>query len=159
MNEDQAAMHLRDARLSGVYAVGRGGLGGLAVAARDAGLKVLRVDLDACADKPGLLSRISHRLDFPHGWGGNWDALSDALRDLSWLPASGYALLFGNADDLRQRSREDFDMLLDVLSEAAARWAGDDVPFWAFFELDDIALDDFEPDNGARQPSNSDQRA
>ena len=40
-----------------------------------------------------------------------------------------------DADDLRQGSSADFDTLLDVLSEASARWAEDNVAFWAFLEL------------------------
>ncbi|KRG65997.1 barnase inhibitor [Stenotrophomonas humi] len=137
MSDSGFDMGLEDAGQAGVYGVSIGDLGGLAAAARDAGLKVLRVDLEGCTDKRTLLMRIGTQLDFPPGWGRNWDALSDALRDLSWLPANGYALLFNDADDLRQRSSGDFDTLLDILSEATARWTEDKVPFWAFLELRD----------------------
>lgn len=137
MSDSGFDMGLEDAGQAGVYGVSIGDLGGLAAAARDAGLKVLRVDLEGCTDKRTLLIRIGTQLDFPPGWGRNWDALSDALRDLSWLPANGYALLFNDADDLRQRSSGDFDTLLDILSEATARWTEDKVPFWAFLELRD----------------------
>ncbi len=135
MSDSGFDMGLEDASQAGVYGVGDGDLGGLAAAARDAGLKVLRIDLEACADKRTLLMRIGAQLDFPLGWSRNWDALSDALRDMSWLPANGYALLFSQAGDLRGASPADFDTLLDVLSEASTRWAEDKVPFWAFFEL------------------------
>lgn len=141
MSDSGFDMGLEDAAQAGVYAVGHGDLGGLAAAARDAGLKVLRIDLEACTDKRTLLLRIATQLDFPAGLGRNWDALSDALRDLSWLPASGYALLFGEAGDLRRGNRGDFDMLLDVLAEATARWAEDGVPFWAFLELPDDMME------------------
>ncbi|MGX9719930.1 barstar family protein [Stenotrophomonas acidaminiphila] len=146
MSDSGFDMGLEDAGQAGVYGVGHGDLGGLAAAARDAGLKVLRVDLEACTDKRTLLLRIGTQLDFPAGRGRNWDALSDALRDLSWLPANGYALLFGDAGDLRQGNREDFDTLLDILAEASARWAEDNVPFWAFFELPGGGEDAAEPD-------------
>jgi len=137
MSDSGFDMGLEDAGQAGVYGVGNGDLGGLAAAARDAGLKVLRIDLEACSDKHTLLMRIGTQLDFPAGWSRNWDALSDALRDLSWLPGNGYALLFNDAEDLRQASGGDFDTLLDVLSEASASWAEDNVPFWAFLELAD----------------------
>jgi len=142
MSESGFDMGLGDVGQAGVYGVGHGDLGGLAAAARDAGLKVLRVDLEGCTDKRTLLLRIATQLDFPAGLGRNWDALSDALRDLSWLPARGYALLFNDADDLRNASGEDFDTLLDVLTEVAAHWAADNAPFWAFFELSE---DDTQP--------------
>lgn len=141
MSDSGFDMGLEDAAQAGVYAVGHGDLGGLAAVARDAGLKVLRIDLETCTDKRTLLLRIATQLDFPAGLGRNWDALSDALRDLSWLPANGYALLFGEAGDLRHGSRGDFDMLLDVLAEATASWAEDGVPFWAFLELPDDMME------------------
>ncbi|MCL7713780.1 barstar family protein [Stenotrophomonas mori] len=135
MSDSGFDMGLEDLTRAGVYAVASGDLGGLAAAARDAGLKVLRVDLEACTDKRTLLLRLGTQLDVPPGWGRNWDALADALGDLSWLPARGYALLFSGAGDLRRASRGEFDMLLDVLADAAAGWAGDGTPFWAFLEL------------------------
>ncbi len=147
MSDSGFDMGLEDASQAGVYGVGDGDLGGLAAAARDAGLKVLRVDMEGCIDKRTLLMRIGTQLDFPPGWGRNWDALSDALRDLSWLPANGYALLFSDADDLRQASSDDFDTLLDVLSEASLGWAGDNVPFWAFLELPHAGVSP-DPDGG-----------
>lgn len=137
MSDSGFDMGLDDASRAGVYGVGDGDLGGLAAAARDAGLRVCRIDLEACTDKRTLLMRLGTQLDFPAGWSRNWDALSDALRDLSWLPGNGYALLFNDADDLRQGSGADFGTLLDVLSEASASWAEDNVPFWAFLELHD----------------------
>lgn len=135
MSDSGFDMGLEDVSQAGVYGVGDGDLGGLAAVARDAGLRVCRIDLEGCSDKRTLLMRIGTQLDFPAGWSRNWDALSDGLRDLSWLPANGYALLFSDADDLRQGSAADFDTLLDVLSEASARWAEDNVAFWAFLEL------------------------
>ena len=137
MSDSGFDMGLEDVSQAGVYGVGDGDLGGLAAVARDAGLRVWRIDLEGCADKRTLLMRLGTQLDFPAGWSRNWDALSDGLRDLSWLPASGYALLFGEADGLRQANGEDFDTLLDVLAEASSRWAEDAVPFWAFLELTD----------------------
>lgn len=135
MTDSGFDMGLDDAGRAGVYGVGHGDLDGLAALARDAGLKALRVDLAGCSDKRTLLLRIATRLDFPSQLGHNWDALADALRDLSWLPANGYALLFDQADALRRDAGEDFDTLLDVLNEASASWAEDGVPFWAFLEL------------------------
>jgi fermentation-respiration switch protein FrsA (DUF1100 family) len=145
MSDSGFDMGLDDASQAGVFGVGDGDLGGLAAAARDAGLRVCRIDLQACTDKRTLLMRIGTQLDFPTGWSRNWDALSDALRDLSWLPGNGYALLFNDAEDLRQAGSGDFDTLLDVLSEASASWAEDNIPFWAFLELADGGAASTEP--------------
>lgn len=142
MTDSGFDLGLDDPRRAGVYFVTGDDIATLDMAARDAGLQVRRVDLQGCADKPTLLLRLSIALDFPAGGGRNWDALSDRLRDLSWLPAPGYALLFDAARDLRDGDETSFDTLLEVLDEAAQSWAGQDVPFWAFLALPE---DEFEP--------------
>lgn len=38
------------------------------------------------ATKEALLSELHQRLRFPDYFGGNWDALWECIRDLSWLP-------------------------------------------------------------------------
>ena len=120
---------LGDPANSGVYRVAAQDLDTLAALARDEGLRICRIDLRGCRDKRTLLLRLSAQLDFPPGFGRNWDALSDALRDLSWLPARGYALLLEDAADLQAAAPDNFATLLDILDEAAQRWAGDGVPF------------------------------
>ncbi len=138
MTDSGFDMGLDDPQRAGVYAIGDGDAGGLAAMARDAGLRVVRIDLGGCQDKRTLLARLATQLDFPAGTGRNWDALSDNLRDLSWLPGQGYALLLEDAGPLREHAGTDFDTLLDVLQEASASWAEDDVPFWAFLALPDM---------------------
>ncbi len=125
----------------GAYLVDSDDLPMLAAAAQTAGHGVRRIDLHGCRDKTTLLRRIAVALDFPEGFGRNWDALSDSLRDLSWLPATGHALLFVNADAMRDADEDDFDTLLDLIDEAADAWAERGVPMWAFFALSDDAFD------------------
>ena len=119
----------------GVFFVTDDDLDALGVASRDAGLVVRRIDLEGCGDKATLMLRIGSALDFPAGSGRNWDALSDRLRDMSWLEASGYALLLERAGDLREADEDAFDTLLDVLEESAVAWRGREVPFWAFLAM------------------------
>lgn len=135
MNHDPFEMGLDDVNNAGVYAIGNDDIGPLSAAMRDAGLRVVTIDLQGCNDKRTLLMRIASQLDFPTGFGGNWDALQDSLRDLSWLKANGYALFFSDADVLRADAEKDFDTLLDVLDEASQTWAEQDVPFWAFVAI------------------------
>lgn len=137
MNHDAFELGLDDINNAGVYAIGNDDIGPLSAAMRDAGLRVATIDLGGCHDKRTLLMRIASQLDFPSGFGGNWDALSDSLRDLAWLKANGYALFFSDADGLRADAAKDFDTLLDVLDEASQAWAGQDVPFWAFVAVKD----------------------
>ena len=141
---------LDDASQAGVYESDAADLPALAAAARDAGLLVRRIGLDGCRDKQALLLRIGTMLDLPAGWGRNWDALMDALRDLEWLPAPGYALLFDTAGQLQAQRPHELGTLVGVLQEASAWWAESGVPFWAFIAIDG---------GDAAQPSSSAQRA
>ena len=126
---------------AGVYFATNDDLHTIGMAARDAGLLARNIDLRGCTNKATLLLRLFSALDTPAGGGRNWDALSDQLRDLTWLPAAGYALLFEDASDLRDADETSFSTLLDILQEAATEWAGRDIPFWAFMAL---AEDEFE---------------
>ncbi|MBB4769380.1 barnase inhibitor [Xanthomonas sp. LMG 8993] len=133
MSTGDFALDLSDPQQSGVYQAETDDLDTMAALARDAGLHILRVDLASCSDKHRLLMRLATQLDFPAGFGRNWDALSDALRDLAWLPAShGYALLIDGADALARTAPNDRDTLLDILDEAATTWAARGLTFAAF---------------------------
>jgi len=145
MSDSGFDLGLDDPAQAGVYFVTSDDLSTLDVAARDAGLLVRRIDLGGCADKPTLMMRIGTALDFPSGSGRNWDALSDRLRDLSWLPAAGYALLIDAAGDLRDADEGDFDALLEILEDTANAWVARDIPFWAFLGLPESAFDAMTP--------------
>lgn len=126
-----------DPARSGVFFVGSGDIATLDAASRDAGLLARRIDLAGCTGKPMLMLRMATALDFPAGSGRNWDALADRLRDLSWLPAAGYALLFEGAADVRDADETSFETLLDLLDETAAGWRARGIAFWAFLALPD----------------------
>ena len=136
MSDSGFDLGLGDATRAGVFFVTTEDIATLDMASRDAGLLARRIDLRACGNKATLLLRLATALDFPAGSGRNWDATSDRLRDLSWLPApGGYALLFDAAQDMRNADETSFDTLLDVLDEAVADWAQRGIPFWAFLAL------------------------
>lgn len=143
------AQMLEDPRQAGVYFVLDEDIALLDIACGGAGLHTLRIDLQGCEDKARLLQRLADGLATPAGQGRNWDALSDQLRDLSWWPASGYALLLPHASALRDADETSFETLLDILDEAAVDWQARDIPFWAFLALPDRDLAD-EPDAPAR---------
>ncbi len=141
MSESGFDPGLDDPRRAGVFFVTGEDLDALAAAARDAGLVVRRIDLSGCDGKAALLLRLATVLDFPGTAGRNWDALSDSLRDLSWLPGAGHVLLFEQARALRDHDEAGFDTLLDILDEASRFWAGQDRPFWAFLALPEDEFD------------------
>lgn len=73
---------------------------------------------------------IARALEFPRWFGGNWDALEDCLTDLSWLNSEGQVLLIEGAAAL---SKDDYGILVDILSAAAASWAERKRAFFAVF--------------------------
>lgn len=89
----------------------------------------IAIDLSGCETKADLLARIARAMHFPGWFGHNWDALSDCLADLSWLPASGYAIELQHAQDLRRSAPEVLDTLLEILDESAAFWADAGIGF------------------------------
>ena len=144
MNHDGFELGLDDINNAGVYRVANEDIAPLSAAMRDAALRVNTIDLQGCNDKRTLLARVAAQLDFPRSFGGNWDALLDCLRDLSWMKANGYALFFSDADELQENAEKDFDTFLDVLEDASKTWLEQDVPFWAFVALEDAGSDDSE---------------
>ena len=136
---------LDDATQSGVYFVTADDIATLQMASSDAGLEARRIDLQGCTNKATLILRLATALDFPPGSGRNWDALSDRLRDLNWLPAAGYALAFDDADAFRDADETSFDTLLEVLEEVCAAWREREIPFWAFLALPEEEFDESEP--------------
>ena len=101
-------------------------------AAQRAGLRVARLALDGTADKATLLALFAAAMEFPPGLGGNWDALADALGDLSWLDAGGHVLVLDGLAGLRRAAPQDLATVQAILAEGAAAWAGLGVPFQVF---------------------------
>lgn len=144
MTDSGFDLGLDDPTRAGVFFVTSDDLGVLSVAARDSGLLPRHIDLLGCANKATLLLRISVALDFPMSSGRNWDALSDSLRDLQWLPGKGYVLLFEGAGELHRVDEADFDTLVSILDEATLEWGRRGVPFWAFLALREKDFEEFE---------------
>lgn len=142
MTETSFTLDLGDSQRAGVFFVTSDDITILGDIVRDAGLLARHIDLRGCTDKATLLARLAAALDIPGDRGRNWDALGDAMRDLAWLPAPGYALLLDDAHDLRSADEASFDTLLALLDEASADWATQEIPFWAFLALPEEEFED-----------------
>lgn len=93
------------------------------------GWRVLAITVDDQSTKGSVLAGLATAGGFP-GWvGANWDGLLDALRDLSWAPAEGYAVLIDGWDAFAAAQAADSTVLLDVLGDAATWWADAGTPF------------------------------
>ena len=84
------------------------------------------VDLRGTTDKTGILEAFAHALAFPSWVGRNWDALDDALADLSWWPdgpRGRLVLVHGATEPASFAARADRRTLGSVLESAVASWA------------------------------------
>lgn len=69
--------------------------------------------------KEEVLGEFSRGLAFPY-FGGNWDALSDCLRDLSWIPNEARLIV---VEVELSADRAVVSPLLSVLQAAGSFWA------------------------------------
>lgn len=130
---------------SGVFYLTASDLEPLLDAADGLGFRCVALDLAHCTDKAALIAQLAEGFAFPPGTGRNWDALADALGDLSWLPAEGYVLGLGAPGALRDADPDGFATLVAVLEGAALAWRDIDRPFWAFIALPDEEFDALAP--------------
>lgn len=101
-------------------------------AAEAAGWATVRLDLDGVRSKAELMRRCGGALRVPEWFGGNWDALADALRDLSWLPdAPGRLVAVTSWRGFAGARPGDWETLVEILEEAVEFWRegeGEDGP-------------------------------
>jgi barstar (barnase inhibitor) len=72
------------------------------------------------SSKESLFSIFEREGHFPNGFGGNWDALLDCLRDLSWI--SGKRVMILHESLPLKETPKDCDVYLGILSTAVADW-------------------------------------
>lgn len=83
--------------------------------------------------KPAMLAALAAAFAFPEWFGHNWDALADCLTDLAWLDGP-VVLLVENAGVPEAAAPEAWDVLLDILADAARHWQAEGRPFAVLLE-------------------------
>jgi hypothetical protein len=126
------AQQLDNPEAAGNYSL-RCGVGELREAAGDAGFALFDADLQGVKGKQELLDVVARAAGFPPGFGANWDALADALCDLSWRQSAGYVLLMRNASNTLGLSDNDREIAQDIFSDTVVYWRQHNKPFWIFF--------------------------
>jgi RNAse (barnase) inhibitor barstar len=92
------------------------------------------IDLAHVRTKDELLDAFARALGFPVTFGHNWDALADALQDLSWQRANGYVLHLRNAPSAERALVDEWATLLEILSGSAMYWKTRGKPFIVFVD-------------------------
>jgi RNAse (barnase) inhibitor barstar len=96
----------------------------------------VEVDVGGLRSKGELLDALAAAYGFPDTFGRNWDALADALSDLSWQRDRAYVLRLREAARPARALGADWATFIDVLAYAAREWQSREVPFVVF--ADDI---------------------
>jgi len=97
-------------------------------------LRSFELDLSKVHSKGEFLATIAHAIQAPDWFGHNFDALSDAVCDLSWLGGDdkGYVLLLLNADETLGLTAADHAIVTDIFTDAVSCWRAAGKPFWVF---------------------------
>jgi hypothetical protein len=99
----------------------------------EAGFALFDTDLKGVKGKQNLLNTLAAAANFPPEFGANWDALADALCDLSWHETNGYVLLLRNASDTLGLSANDREIAQDIFADTVVYWRQHKKAFWVFF--------------------------
>lgn len=100
-------------------------------AAEEVGFAVFDSDLAGVHGKGEFLAAIAQAIKAPEWFGHNFDALADALADLSWCRARGYILLLRNGSDTFGLP-DDHHAVTEIFAGAAAFWKSQRKAFWVF---------------------------
>lgn len=128
---DNLALRLKNVKEAGVYMVNCK-LDDVRTAANEAGFVLFDVDLTDVHSKSEFMAAIAQKIEAPEWFGKNWDALADALADLSWKNASGYVMLFVNSNTNFNLLKNDHDVAKDILESTVGYWKTQGKPFWVF---------------------------
>lgn len=68
-------------------------------------------------------NEISAALQFPYYFGENWNAVIDCLRDLAWMPGSGYLFVVTAADQLFNEDPTQWQSLVTAIEHGGRHWS------------------------------------
>lgn len=128
-----AAQLLRMQDQAGLYLADDDAARAMFQAGPAAGFNVYRIDLSQARSAEALHRIFAKALHFPEWYGNNWDALADALSDMSWNEADGYLLILQRLEVLEKNSPDAHEVLMQILADAVAAWREQGVAFWILF--------------------------
>jgi hypothetical protein len=96
---------------------------------RSANFVLFDANISDAQGKGEVLAELARTIKAPDWFGHNWDALADALGDLSWIDGPGYVLLLQGATF----GPDDYETLNNILKATVSFWKLQDKAFWVFF--------------------------
>jgi hypothetical protein len=123
---------LRQQIVPGVYRFpSHASLSTLHAEAEEQGWRLFHLDGTAIHDKISFLAAAKTAFGMPGYVGNNWDAFEEAINDLAWAPATGYALVYDDAANLDEHDPSTLATAVDILATAAGNWQAEGKPFFA----------------------------
>jgi len=92
------------------------------------GIRCFVLDLRGVSGKAALLEAWGESVEVPQWVGRNWDALDEAVRDLSWARAERYVVIVTGGGELASVEAKSWQMTLDILRTGVAEWETRGVP-------------------------------
>ena len=123
---------LQDVREAGAYKLSCK-LEDVRTDAAQAGFALLEADLAQVHGKGEFLASVAQAVKAPLWFGQNWDALADALGDLSWLNAPGYVVLLHNSGETLGLASAEHEVVTGIFLDTVSFWKSQGKPFWVFF--------------------------
>ncbi len=105
----------------------------LRTAVAQADFALFEADMSMVHGKGDFLTVLAMALHAPEWFGHNFDALVDALGDMSWQDADGYVLLLHNGDETLGLSATDHEIAMEIFADTVSFWKSQDKPFWVFY--------------------------
>ncbi len=93
------------------------------------------VDGRTVMTKRAFIEAVGRAFCFPddaagQGFGRNWDAFDEMMRDLSWVRAPGYLLLYDCVGRFAAAQPGEWQTARAILHDAVAAWQAEGVPFF-----------------------------
>ncbi len=92
------------------------------------GIRCFVLDLRGVSGKAALLEAWGESVEVPQWVGRNWDAMDEAVRDLSWARAERYVVIVTGGGELASAEPKSWHMTLDILRAGVAEWETRGVP-------------------------------
>jgi hypothetical protein len=116
---------------AGVYRFpSRATIATLEAEAAERGWRLFHLDGTTIHDKATFLAATKDAFAMPSYVASNWDAFEEAINDLAWAPAAGYAVLYDDAAALDESNEAVLTTALDIFETAAKNWQAHGKPFY-----------------------------
>jgi RNAse (barnase) inhibitor barstar len=98
------------------------------------GYMLFCLDGSVIASADDLLNGLSDIMKFPDYFGYDWNPLTDCLRDMEWLPAKGYVILFSHPANFKRNSPNSFKIFLEIIETVFEYWSSRQIRFLLILE-------------------------